>query len=115
MAAASRPMSRLVTHGRESAASGKLWVSVASDAAGTHLVAASAHGIGADIWTSLDSGTTWLNETAGTTASGQQWARAPNGLTPVVKSRICVASLRCSSLKYVEYYRSSRLGPLATS
>jgi len=33
-------------------------------------------------------------------------------LTPVVKSRICVASLRCSSFKYVEYFRSSRLGPL---
>jgi hypothetical protein len=57
------------------AASGHLWVSVASDAAGTHLVAASAHGIGNDIWTSSDSGTTWLNETTGTTASGQQWAR----------------------------------------
>ena len=57
------------------AASGQLWVSVASDAAGTNLVAASANGIGADIWTSLDSGTTWLNETKGTTASGQQWAK----------------------------------------
>jgi hypothetical protein len=42
-------------------------------------------------------------------------ARAPNGLTPVVKSRICVASLRCSSVKYVEYSPSSRLGPLATA
>jgi hypothetical protein len=52
-----------------------LWVSVASDAAGTHLVAVSAHGKGNDIWTSSDSGTTWLNETTGTTASGQQWAR----------------------------------------
>ena len=31
--------------------------------------------IGADIWTSLDSGTTWLNETTGTTAADQQWAR----------------------------------------
>jgi len=38
---------------------------------------------------------------------------APNGLPPVVKSRICVASLRCSSVKYVEYSPSSRLGPLA--
>jgi hypothetical protein len=42
-------------------------------------------------------------------------ARAPNGLPPVVKSRICVASLRCSSVKYVEYSPSSRLGPLATA
>ena len=41
--------------------------------------------------------------------------RAPNGLTPVVKSRICVASLRCSSVKYVEYSPSSRLGPLANA
>jgi len=41
--------------------------------------------------------------------------RAPNGLPPVVKSRICVASLRCSSVKYVEYSPSSRLGPLATA
>jgi hypothetical protein len=57
------------------ATSRRLWVSVASDAAGTHLVAASSNGIGADIWTSSDSGTTWLNETTGTTASGQQWAR----------------------------------------
>jgi len=40
---------------------------------------------------------------------------APNGLPPVVKSRICVASLRCSSVKYVEYSPSSRLGPLATA
>jgi hypothetical protein len=32
-----------------------------------------------------------------------------------VKSRICVASLRCSSVKYVEYSPSSRLGPLATA
>jgi hypothetical protein len=42
-------------------------------------------------------------------------SRAPNGLTPVVKSRICVASLRCSSVKYVEYFPSARLGPLATA
>jgi hypothetical protein len=32
-----------------------------------------------------------------------------------VKSRIYVASLRCSSVKYVEYSPSSRLGPLATA
>ena len=37
------------------------------------------------------------------------------GLPPVVKSRLCVASLRCSSVKYVEYSPSSRLGPLATT
>jgi hypothetical protein len=42
-------------------------------------------------------------------------ARAPNGLTPVVKSRICVAALRCSSVEYVQYSPSSRLGPLATA
>jgi hypothetical protein len=41
--------------------------------------------------------------------------RAPYGLTPVVKSRICVASLRCSSVKYVEYSPSSRFGLLATA
>jgi dihydroflavonol-4-reductase len=41
--------------------------------------------------------------------------RAPDGLTPVVKSRICVASLRCSSVKYDEYSPASRLGPLATA
>ena len=46
---------------------------------------------------------------------GRAGPRAPNGLTPVVKSRICVASLRCSSVKYVEYFPSSRLGPLATA
>ena len=42
-------------------------------------------------------------------------SRAPNVLAPVVKSRICVASLRCSSVKYVGYSPSSRLGPLATT
>jgi hypothetical protein len=42
-------------------------------------------------------------------------ARAPNGLTPVGKSRICVADLRCSSVRYIEYLPSSRLGPLATA
>jgi hypothetical protein len=42
-------------------------------------------------------------------------SRAPNGLTPVVKSRIYVASLRYSSVKDVEYSPSSRLGPLATA
>jgi ribosome-binding ATPase YchF (GTP1/OBG family) len=30
---------------------------------------------------------------------------------PARQSRICVASLRCSSVKYVEYSPSSRLGP----
>ena len=45
----------------------------------------------------------------------RQASRAPNGLPPVVKSRICVASLRCSSVKHVEYSPSSRLGPLATA
>src|SRR5512136_1006369 len=45
----------------------------------------------------------------------QSWRpRAANGLTPVAKSRICVASLRCSSVKYVEYSPSSRLGLLAS-
>ena len=34
---------------------------------------------------------------------------------PARQSRICVASLRCSSVKYVEYSPSSRLGPLATA
>src|SRR5450759_4031673 len=57
-------------------------------------------------------------------------SRAPHGLTPVVKSRTCVASLRCSPVKYVEHSpetpatrpttpslrsASSRLGPLATA
>ena len=31
--------------------------------------------------------------------------RAPNGLPPVVKSRICVASLRCSSVSRVGRWR----------
>ena len=39
--------------------------------------------------------------------------RAPSGLPPVVKSPICLASLRCSSVKYVEHSPSLRLGPLA--
>ena len=66
------------------------------------------------------------NNAVSTSRSG---SRAPNGLPPVVKSRICVASLRCSSVKYVEYSPegptshpaptapgapSSRLGLLAT-
>ncbi|HJX55180.1 MAG TPA: hypothetical protein VJ801_20660, partial [Polyangia bacterium] len=50
-----------------------------------------------------------------TTKGRSKAPRAPNGLPPVVKSRICVASLRCSSVKYVEYSPSSRLGPLATA
>jgi hypothetical protein len=55
------------------AASIQVWSGAASDASGTHLVAASAHGAANDIWTSADSGMTWTNETAGTSASGQQW------------------------------------------
>jgi len=45
----------------------------------------------------------------------RQARRAPNGLTPVVQSRIFVADLRCSSVKYVEYSPSSRFCPLATA
>jgi hypothetical protein len=51
----------------------------------------------------------------GTRSTAAAKPRAPNGLPPVVKSRICVASLRCSSVKYVEYSPSSCLGPLATA
>ena len=51
------------------------------------------------------------NNAVSTSRSG---SRAPNGLPPVVKSRICVAYHRCSSVKYVEYSPSSRLGLLAT-
>jgi hypothetical protein len=56
-----------------------------------------------------------LHQLRGRVGRGTEQARAPNGLTPVVKSRIYVASLRCSSVKYVEYSPSSRLGPLATA
>jgi len=55
------------------AASASEWASVASDATGTHLVAACAHARANDIWTSADSGMTWTNATAGTSASGQEW------------------------------------------
>ena len=54
-------------------ATGLEWAAVASDATGSQLVAASAHGKGNDVWRSLDSGSTWTNETAKTPASGQQW------------------------------------------
>jgi len=47
--------------------------------------------------------------------AGGVGARAPNGLTPVGESRIGVAGLGCSSVRYVEYLPSSRLGPLATA
>jgi hypothetical protein len=42
-------------------------------------------------------------------------SRAPKGFAPVAKSRICIASPRYSSIRYVEYSPSSRLGPLATA
>jgi len=51
----------------------------------------------------------------GSVRATEPGSRAPNGLTPVVKARICVAALRCSSVEYVEYSPSSRLGPLATA
>jgi len=63
------------------AASSQTWAFVASDAKGTHLVAAAQPSVsdagvlyGADIWTSVDSGSTWTNRTAGTSASGRSWA-----------------------------------------
>jgi len=52
------------------------WMSVASDATGTHLVAVttrSAFAPDGNIWTSADAGMTWTNRTAGTEASGQRW------------------------------------------
>jgi hypothetical protein len=69
--------------------SSDVWVSVASDATGKHLVAATygdpgsggtAGGGGGfvparagNIFTSTDAGVTWTNETAGTAAAGQNW------------------------------------------
>ncbi len=64
-----------------SGATGIVWEAVASDATGTHLVAASAHGSSNDIWSSADSGMTWINETAGTAASGQQWGAVASDTT----------------------------------
>jgi hypothetical protein len=61
-------------------ASGLEWLGVASDSTGTRLVAINGPSgspggdIDGDIWASADSGATWTNQTAGTGASGQQWA-----------------------------------------
>jgi hypothetical protein len=63
------------------APSGNLWVAVASDASGGHLVAVSAHGNANDIWTSKDSGATWTDEAAGTGAAGQQWVAVASDVT----------------------------------
>jgi hypothetical protein len=43
---------------------------VASDSTGAHLVAITVY---SDIWTSSDSGVTWVNRTVGTAASLQSW------------------------------------------
>jgi hypothetical protein len=63
------------------AASGSEWVAAASDATGSHIVAASAHGNRNDIWISSDSGMTWADETMGTAASGQQWVAVASDTT----------------------------------
>jgi photosystem II stability/assembly factor-like uncharacterized protein len=54
------------------------WVSVASDASGKRLIAATvdyalASGPTGNIYTSADGGVTWTNETTGTSAAGQSW------------------------------------------
>jgi hypothetical protein len=51
------------------AASGREWTSVASDATGVNLVAVESGGI----WKSGDAGATWTNETNGTTAQPTGW------------------------------------------
>jgi hypothetical protein len=55
------------------------WISVASDATGKRLIAATAYYALAlvptgNIYTSANGGVTWANETAGTSAEGQNWA-----------------------------------------
>ena len=46
------------------------WISIACDLTGQYLAAAVQNG---DIWTSSDYGTIWINQTAGTSASGGLW------------------------------------------
>jgi hypothetical protein len=64
-------------------------MSVAWDSTGTHLVAAAATVPGldlpgnGDIWASADAGITWTNLTAGTQASGLQWASIASDATGV--------------------------------
>jgi hypothetical protein len=70
-------------HTTGTVASGLPWLAVASDASGTNLVAASAHGSVNEIWMSTDFGTSWTNVTAGTAASGQQWAAVASDATGV--------------------------------
>jgi photosystem II stability/assembly factor-like uncharacterized protein len=53
--------------------SGVSWETVASDASGAHLLAASAHGQVNDLFTSDDSGLTWTDAVANTAAAGAQW------------------------------------------
>ena len=63
------------------------WVSVASSSDGSRLVAATmppGRGFASDsgdLWTSSDSGKTWVNETAGTSASGQDWTAVASDST----------------------------------
>lgn len=59
------------------------WVSVASDATGTHLVAINGgmfSGNG-DIWASNDVGVTWTNQTSGTSAEHQAWSAVASDST----------------------------------
>jgi photosystem II stability/assembly factor-like uncharacterized protein len=64
-----------------------VWVSVASSADGSHLVAATAapgRGFASnsgDLWTSSDSGVTWINGTACTLASNQPWSAVASDAT----------------------------------
>jgi len=64
-----------------------VWVSVASSSDGSHLVAATMppgrgfDSTSGDLWTSSDSGRTWVNETAGTSASGQDWTAVASDST----------------------------------
>jgi hypothetical protein len=60
-----------------SLSSSDAWVSVASDATGKRLIAATfggQPGLTGNIFTSADGGVNWTNETAGTAAAGQNWS-----------------------------------------
>jgi hypothetical protein len=66
------------------AASGQEWQSVTSDSSGTHLAAVSelsAAGTPGDIWTSVDSGATWINRTIGKVDSPYTWAAVASDAT----------------------------------